>query len=86
MPPRIADPRCAELEQMLGNLAPRRELAYRYALRGLSDYCRGDRRWAARVAELERRLKLGEDAMAKLLREAAAISRQLLADAVDQGG
>jgi hypothetical protein len=38
-----ADPRCAELKRWLASLPPRTELLYRLALRGVPEYCRGDR-------------------------------------------
>jgi hypothetical protein len=77
-PSAVADPRCAALERSLRRLEPRRELAHRYALRRLSEHCRGDVGWDARVAELERALRPDDEARAALMRDAAAIARRLL--------
>ena len=66
------DPR--EVDALVANLAPRQELVYRLALRGLCDRCRGDRAFEQRTEELM--LGFGRD-LSAVLAEAAQLSRKL---------
>jgi hypothetical protein len=79
MPGSLADPRRAELDKMLADLEPRRELAYRLALIALSEHCRGDAGWKRRVLELEK--PLGRGARTEVLREAERIMGDLVRSA-----
>ena len=66
------DPR--EVDALVATLAPRQELVYRLALRGLCDRCRGDRVFEQRTEELM--LGFGRD-LSAVLAEAAQLSRKL---------
>lgn len=74
----IADPRCAELETLLDGLDYRTELVYRFALRGLSEHCRGDRRFNLQTDALQALLRLDEDGLAEVFTEARALQAMLL--------
>lgn len=76
----VSDPRCAELEEMLDGLDPRTELVYRVALRGLSPHCAGDRRFNLHTDALQALLRLDEDGLAEIFREAHALRARLTAD------
>lgn len=78
--PKIADPRGADLENMLTNLSPQRELIYRFALRGLSEHCRSDRAWDRRVEMLRLTLKLDEERLAQIFRGARDLEDFLIAE------
>jgi hypothetical protein len=78
VPRRFTDPRCDELDAMLAGLEPRRELAWRLALIGLSEHCRGDGRWKRRVSELERLMDREGVDFAEILREAEAAQAEIL--------
>jgi hypothetical protein len=73
----IADPRCAELEEMLRGLDPRSELVYRFALREISEHCRDDRRFELQTLALQALLRLDEDERAGVMREARVVARKL---------
>jgi hypothetical protein len=75
-----SDPRCAELEELLVGLSPRDELIHRFALRGISPHCRGDRLFNLRTDALKAQLRLDEDELAEILREARAAADRLLSD------
>jgi hypothetical protein len=75
----IPDPRCAELERMLRGLDPRTELVYRFALRGISEHCRGDRRFELQTMALQALLRPDEDELADIFREARAVAQTLKA-------
>lgn len=76
--PIVSDPRCAELEELLDGLDHRTELVYRFALRGLSEHCRGDARFNLQTAALQALLRLDEDGLADIFREARALEAMLL--------
>ena len=82
MPYDYSDPRRTELDQMLAGLPPRRELAYRMALSGLSEHCRGDARWRRRVEELSDMMADEGVDVAELLVEAARVRQEILAKAM----
>ena len=77
--PHIHDPRCDELDAMLGAAEPRRELVYRTVLIGLSPHCAGDPQWKARVGEL--RSGMSEAELAEVLGEAQELRHTLQAQA-----
>ena len=79
--PAVSDPRSAKLEGQLTAMEPRRELVYRCALMSLSPDCRADAAWIKRADELRKRLKLGGDGLALVLREAKALESELLGSA-----
>jgi hypothetical protein len=79
-----ADPRCAELEAWLASLPPRTELTYRLALRGLSEYCRGDRAWRARIDELLRQYGNTTSKLAAVMRDTAAVRGRIMAEVAEQ--
>lgn len=64
---------------MLRGLDHRTELIYRFALRGISPHCRGDRRFNLQTAALQALLRLDEDGLAAIFREAQALKATLLA-------
>jgi hypothetical protein len=75
-----SDPRCAELEAMLDSLDPRTEYVYRLALMSVSEYCRADRLFELRAAALRAILRLDEDELAEIFREARALERRLVSE------
>lgn len=77
----ISDPRSAQLEAQLAAMEPRRELVYRCALMSLSSHCRSDAHWRKRAEELRKRLGLGEDGLALVMREARALETELIGSA-----
>ena len=79
--PAVSDPRSARLEAQLTAMEPRRELVYRCALMSLSPDCRNDALWIKRADDLRKRLKLGGDGLALVLREAKALESELLGSA-----
>lgn len=79
--PAVADPRGAQLEAQLTGMDPRRELVYRCALMSLSQDCQGDPHWRKRAEELRKRLKLGADGLALVMREARALESELIGSA-----
>ena len=79
--PGVSDPRSAQLEAQLTGMEARRELVYRCALMALSPDCRSDAAWIKRADELRKRLKLGGDGLALVMREAKALERELLGSA-----
>jgi hypothetical protein len=79
--PGVSDPRSPALDAQLAGMDPRRELVYRCALMSLSPDCRSDPEWQKRADELRRRLKLGEDGLTLVLREARTLESQLIGSA-----
>ncbi len=79
--PAVSDPRSAALDAQLAAMDPRRELVYRCALMSLSPHCRSDANWQKRVAALRKQLKLGEDGLSLVMREARALESQLIGSA-----
>ena len=79
--PAVSDPRSAALDAQLAAMDPRRELVYRCALMSLSPHCRSDADWQKRAAALRKQLKLGEDGLSLVLREARALESQLIGSA-----
>lgn len=74
------DPRNPRLITLLRSLEARRELAARFALRGMFlDNVGHDRAFAARIDELRKKLRLNDNGLATVLREADAISGAMLA-------
>ncbi len=65
---------------MLEGLDPRTELVYRYALMAISPHCRGDRLFDLKTAALRALLRLDEDELAEILREAVLLEDSLIAD------
>lgn len=73
-----ADPRCPELEQMLGGLPEARELALRLALARISAHCLRDPAWRARIKAL--RVGLGETEVSAAEAKSRGLGQRLLAD------
>jgi hypothetical protein len=73
-----ADPRCAEFEAWLTSLPARTEFVYRMTLRGLSEHCRGDRAWRARVEALCDRYGDTTARLAGVMRDAAKASDRIM--------
>ena len=71
-------PSCAELEELLTGLSPRRELVARVALRGVFDQCRVDKRWKARIDELM--AGMSPDELAKVHEEAQTTAQRIRAE------
>ena len=71
-------PSCAELEELLAGLSPRRELVARMALRGVFDQCRVDKRWKARIDELM--ASMSANALAEVHGEAHTMARRIKAE------
>jgi DNA-binding MarR family transcriptional regulator len=74
MPTLELDPN--EVTVLMRGLAPRRELIYRLAIRGLCERCRGDREFRERTEELTAKFKAELQA---ILAEAAKLGDDLLA-------
>jgi hypothetical protein len=62
---------------MLDGLDPRTALVYRYALMGLSEHCRGDRRFELKTMALRAQLRLAEDEIAEIFAEARGLQARL---------
>ncbi|HUH86175.1 MAG TPA: hypothetical protein VLX85_16320, partial [Stellaceae bacterium] len=73
-----ADPRCPELETMLGALPEVRELAFRLALARISAHCLRDPVWKARIKALRGSLSKTETAAAEA--KSREVGQRLLAD------
>jgi hypothetical protein len=73
-----ADPRCPELETMLGALPQVRELAFRLALARISAHCLRDPAWKARISALRGSLTEAEIAAAET--KSREVGQRLLAD------
>jgi hypothetical protein len=73
-----ADPRCPELETMLGALPESRELAFRLALARISAHCLRDPIWKARIRALQSTLTEVEVAAAQA--KSREVGQRLLAD------
>jgi hypothetical protein len=74
MPALELDPN--EVTVLMRGLAPRRELIYRVAIRGVSERCRGDRQFRQRTDELTAKFKAELPA---ILAEAAKLEADLMA-------
>jgi hypothetical protein len=80
------DPRDPRLLALLRSLDPRRELATRYALRGMFLANIGaDRAFSARINELRKQLRLADKGFAEVLQEADAIGHSMLAEMTGTG-
>jgi hypothetical protein len=74
----VTDPRCPELETMLGALPQVRELAFRLALARISAHCLRDPVWKARIRGLQSSLTEAEVAAAQT--KSREVGQRLLAD------
>lgn len=77
---RFSDPRCPDLEEMLGGLGPRDELVYRLAIMGLSEHCRGDPFYQRRTAEIQKQLRLSTAQLAEVFTEVRELRERLAGD------
>lgn len=77
-----SDPLAPKIDKWLRSIEKRQELVIRYAMRERWATVRASRSFSARVKELEDYLKLDEDQLAMVIREARQVSAEI-EDVVD---